>query len=54
MARHAIPFASKQALKEFMQAGNGKGGKGRQTEAEPKPRLDGSKVTDKRPAAGKK
>ena len=55
MVRHTIPFASKQALKELMQAGKGsKEGKGRQTEAEPKPRLDGSKGMDKRPAAGKK
>ena len=37
-----------------MQAGKAKGGKGRQTEAEPKPRLDGSKGTDKRPVAGRK
>ena len=54
MARNAIPFASKQALRELMQAGKAKGGKSRQTEAEPKPRLDGNKGTDKRPAAGKK
>ena len=54
MARHAIPFASKQAFKELFEVGKGKGGKGRQTEADPKPGLDGSKGTDKRPVAGKK
>ncbi len=54
MARHAIPLAGKLALRELMQAGKVKGGKGRQTEAEPKPRLDGSKGTDKRPVAGRK
>ena len=54
IARHAIPFAGKQALKELMQAGKAKGGKGRQTEAESGPKPDGSKGTDKRPAAGKK
>ena len=54
IARHAIPFASKQAVKELMQNGKGKGGKGRQTEAEPKPMLDGGKGTDKRPTPGKK
>ena len=54
VARHVIPFASKQALKELMQAGKAKGGKGRQTEVEPKPRLDGSKGTDTRPVDGKK